>query len=146
MDVYTTEEQQVEAIKKWWKENGKAVVIGAIIGLGGLYGWRYYQAEQDQQMERASDAYVQVVEAMTTKQADADSIANQFVVENDSAYADLIELQLAKKLLKPVILTKHSLICVQCNHQMMKCSPRWQRYALLAWKFKWVNWTKRWMN
>ncbi|PAR85254.1 YfgM family protein, partial [Vibrio cholerae] len=43
MELYDTEEQQVEAIKDWWKENGKAVIFGAVIGLGGLFGWRYYQ-------------------------------------------------------------------------------------------------------
>ncbi|MGU3844696.1 YfgM family protein, partial [Vibrio diabolicus] len=43
MELYDTEEQQVEAIKDWWKENGKAVIIGAVVGLGGLFGWRYYQ-------------------------------------------------------------------------------------------------------
>ncbi len=43
MNFYDSEEQQVEAIKDWWKENGKAVIFGAVIGLGGLFGWRYYQ-------------------------------------------------------------------------------------------------------
>ena len=38
MNDYATEEQQVEAIKSWWQENGKAVVLGAVIGLGGLWG------------------------------------------------------------------------------------------------------------
>ena len=37
MELYDTEEQQVEAIKDWWKENGKAVIFGAVIGLGGLF-------------------------------------------------------------------------------------------------------------
>ena len=26
MSTYQTEEEQVEAIKKWWKENGKSVI------------------------------------------------------------------------------------------------------------------------
>ena len=43
MELYDSEEQQVEAIKDWWKENGKAVVLGVVVGLGGLFGWRYYQ-------------------------------------------------------------------------------------------------------
>ena len=27
MDVYTSEEQQIEAIKKWWQKNAKAVLF-----------------------------------------------------------------------------------------------------------------------
>ena len=36
MEVYTTEEQQVEVIKEWWKENGTSVIAGTVIGLVGL--------------------------------------------------------------------------------------------------------------
>ncbi|MCP4884335.1 MAG: tetratricopeptide repeat protein [Flavobacteriales bacterium] len=95
MDVYTTEEQQVEAIKKWWRDNGKAVVLGAVIGLGALYGWRYFQAEQDLKMEKASDAYLEVIDAMQNKSA-ANSTAESFIQEHEGPYASLIELQLAK--------------------------------------------------
>jgi predicted negative regulator of RcsB-dependent stress response len=42
VEVYTTEEQQVEVIKSWWKENGTSVLAGTVIGLVGLFGWRYY--------------------------------------------------------------------------------------------------------
>ena len=38
MEQYETEEQQVEAIKRFWKENGLSLVIGALLGLGGLLG------------------------------------------------------------------------------------------------------------
>jgi len=31
LDVYSTEEEQVEAIKKWWNENGKSIIAGIII-------------------------------------------------------------------------------------------------------------------
>lgn len=100
MDVYTTEEQQVEAIKKWWRENGKAVVLGAIVGLGGLYGWRYYQAEVTESKEKASEAYTQVI----TQLADAGDIekAKAFVSGSDTSesYRVLAALQLAKQLVQ----------------------------------------------
>ena len=34
MDVYKTEEEQVEAIKKWWQENGKSIIAGVVIAAG----------------------------------------------------------------------------------------------------------------
>ncbi|MGL5653635.1 MAG: YfgM family protein, partial [Vibrio sp.] len=64
MELYDTEEQQVEAIKDWWKENGKAVMFGAVIGLGGLFGWRYYQDTVVAAQEAASHSYSQAVDAL----------------------------------------------------------------------------------
>ncbi|HEC07864.1 MAG TPA: tetratricopeptide repeat protein [Thiolapillus brandeum] len=49
VSTYQTEEEQVEAIKKWWKENGKSVVGGIALGLavvGGGKGWLEYQRIQ----------------------------------------------------------------------------------------------------
>ncbi|MEW8396328.1 MAG: tetratricopeptide repeat protein, partial [Candidatus Thiodiazotropha sp.] len=40
MSEYQTEEEQVEAIKRWWKENGTSVIAGLVIGLGGIFGWQ----------------------------------------------------------------------------------------------------------
>jgi len=42
MEIYNNDEQQAEAIKNWIKENGRAVLLGAAIGLVGMFGWRYY--------------------------------------------------------------------------------------------------------
>ncbi|WP_456416157.1 YfgM family protein [Thiolapillus sp.] len=49
MSSYQTEEEQVEAIKKWWKDNGKSVIGGVVLGLavvGGGKGWLEYQRVQ----------------------------------------------------------------------------------------------------
>ena len=40
MEIYNTEEQQVEAIKRFFREHGLSMVAGIVIGLGGLYGFR----------------------------------------------------------------------------------------------------------
>ena len=42
MEIYSTEEQQVDAIKQFAKEYGPSILIGAVVGLGGLYGWNTY--------------------------------------------------------------------------------------------------------
>ncbi|MDH5355953.1 MAG: tetratricopeptide repeat protein, partial [Gammaproteobacteria bacterium] len=34
-----TDEEQVEKLKKWWQENGRSVIAGIIIGVGGLFGY-----------------------------------------------------------------------------------------------------------
>ena len=43
MDINQTEEQQVEAIKKFWHDNGNAVIAGLVIGLGGFIGFNLYK-------------------------------------------------------------------------------------------------------
>ncbi|MEC6816521.1 YfgM family protein [Photobacterium toruni] len=97
MNDYATEEQQVEAIKSWWQDNGKAVVLGAVIGLGGLLGWRYYQSEVHVAKHLASDSYTQVVTALDNNSKTAVTEAKTFIEANkDSQYAVLAALQLAK--------------------------------------------------
>ncbi|CAM5223731.1 YfgM family protein [Alishewanella longhuensis] len=62
MEIYTSEEQQVEAIKRFWNQYGKAILGGVVIGLTSLYGWRYYQAEQRASAEALSNSYAQLVQ------------------------------------------------------------------------------------
>lgn len=101
MEVYTTEEQQVEVIKSWWKENGTSVLAGTVIGLVGLFGWRYYNEMQQNNQEAASQAY----NAMTAQLAKGDDAAleqaKSFIsAHQGDAYAELAALQLAAAAVK----------------------------------------------
>ena len=101
MEVYTTEEQQVEVIKNWWKENGTSVIAGTVIGLVGLFGWRYYNELQQTNQEAASQAY----NAMTAQLAKGDDAAleqaKSFIsAHQGDAYAELAALQLAAAAVK----------------------------------------------
>ena len=97
MELYDSEEQQVEAIKDWWKENGKAVIFGAVIGLGGLFGWRYYQDSVTAAQEAASESYTTVIQELAVKGADASANVQGFIEANgESQYAVLAAMQLAK--------------------------------------------------
>ncbi|MGR5237578.1 YfgM family protein [Vibrio alfacsensis] len=97
MELYDTEEQQVEAIKDWWKENGKAVIIGAVVGLGGLFGWRYYQDSVVQASEAASQSYTTVMNALQANGTDAQADIQAFIDSNKvKEYSVLAALQLAK--------------------------------------------------
>ncbi|WP_251357896.1 tetratricopeptide repeat protein [Kangiella sp. TOML190] len=99
--AYETEEQQVEAIKNFWKENGSAIILGAIIGFGGLFGWRYYQDQQRVQAEQASEAYaaaMQSIQAGQTENPQFVEQANQLIKDYaDSSYASMAALKLAQQ-------------------------------------------------
>ena len=66
-----TDDEQVEKLKRWWQENGRSVVAGVIIGVGGLFGYRYWVDYQNQQAEQASQYFDQMVEALEASQNDS---------------------------------------------------------------------------
>ncbi|CAH9049633.1 hypothetical protein PSECIP111854_00279 [Pseudoalteromonas sp. CIP111854] len=93
MEIYSTEEQQAEAIKRFFRENGVSLALGIVIGLGGLYGWKAYNQSQIDSAEAASNAYSQFVES-----DDVLASSESFVKENsDSNYAILAAFVAAKE-------------------------------------------------
>ncbi|GAA60128.1 UPF0070 protein yfgM [Pseudoalteromonas sp. BSi20652] len=92
MDIYSTEEQQAEAIKRFFRENGISLTLGILVGLGGLYGWKAYNQNQITTAEKASDSYTALVES-----DDVLSSADAFISENkDTNYATLAAFVAAK--------------------------------------------------
>ena len=64
MADYETEEQQVEALKRWWADNGRAVLFGIGLGLVLIFGWRAWQGHQVSVAQEASSAYTKVMESL----------------------------------------------------------------------------------
>ncbi|NIB43958.1 tetratricopeptide repeat protein [Pseudomaricurvus alkylphenolicus] len=64
MTAHLTEEEQLEALKRWWAENGKSTVFGVILAVGGYLGWEGWQDHQRTQAETASASYQNLVEAL----------------------------------------------------------------------------------
>ena len=60
MDEYLSDKEQVERLRKWWRENGWFLIGGVAIGLLALYGYRQYFAYQDRQAETAAALYASV--------------------------------------------------------------------------------------
>lgn len=101
MEVYTTEEQQVEVIKNWWKENGTSVIAGTVIGLVGLFGWRYYNEHQQTTQEAASQAYNEMSAQLAKGDAAGFEQAQSFIsAHKGDSYAELAALQLAAAAVK----------------------------------------------
>lgn len=106
MDVYQTEEEQIEAIKKWWKDNGTSVIVGVLLALSAVFGWKTWQTHDIERAEKASVAYEAVVNAVENAQStDADSLENSTVNHlgekmleeyKGTTYSELTALLLAK--------------------------------------------------
>ena len=63
-DIILTQEEQEERVKKWLKENGLSIVVGACLGLGILFGVNYWRDYQVQQSENASALYTKISTAI----------------------------------------------------------------------------------
>lgn len=97
MEIYETEEQQVEAIKKWWKENGPSVIIGLVIGIGGVVGWRYWLSYKETRGAGASIIYQQVLDVVEQGQGPQARDAVEHLLDKDgnTIYAPLAALTMA---------------------------------------------------
>ncbi len=97
MEIYSTEEQQVDAIKQFWKDYGQSIVIGAIVGLGGLYSWNYYSDYKVGQAEAASETF-QTVSRSVSNDTSMLAAAESFAKDHSSqkGYQALLELIVAK--------------------------------------------------
>lgn len=96
-----TDEEQVEAIKQWWKNNGSSLLIGIGAALAIVFGWQAWQNQQAQQRTEAASQFVTLMNAFGTEdETSADTVA--FVAKTlrdehaDSAYAVYANLMLAR--------------------------------------------------
>ncbi len=98
MSAYQTEEEQVEALKRWWKENGTSIIAGVVIGLGGVFGWQAWGNYQDRVGKEASLAFTQLVNAEQQGQTEsAGKQAELLRLEyKESSYAVFAALAQAK--------------------------------------------------
>jgi len=98
MAEYETEEEQVEALKEWWKQNGLAVIGGAVLGVSALLGWRGWNVHQDNKATEASEIFSVVQEAAGKN--DASALQEQSTALRDNyastPYASLAVLHQAK--------------------------------------------------
>ena len=93
-----TDEEQVEKLKEWWKENGRSVVAGIVIGVGSLIGYKYWVDYQETNAEQASSHFIQMVDAIESGNNDAtDEQANVLLNKySSSEYATMARFALAK--------------------------------------------------
>ncbi|MCU0734365.1 MAG: tetratricopeptide repeat protein [Methylotetracoccus sp.] len=117
MEDYLTEEERLEALKRWLKENGRSVVLGVGFGAALVLGWNFWQTKQWQNAEQAGTTFQQMLTAQQNKQFDAALKLSERLIEQhgSSAYgwygrlfaakfkADRGELDAAKQLLKEVL-------------------------------------------
>ena len=94
IQVDSTEEEQVDQIKKWWNSNGKQIIAGAVIGLAGIWGWNTYSDYQDKQSLNARSLYLSYASDSNNLGA-YDKLTTDF---SSSSYSDQAILLMTKYL------------------------------------------------
>ncbi len=62
MATYGSDEEQVEALKRWWDDNGTSLLVGVGLVLAVFFGVRQWQSSQAATNGTASDLYQQISE------------------------------------------------------------------------------------
>ena len=108
MEIYDTEEEQLDAVKRWWKENGLSTIVGLVIGVIVILGWNYWQSYKKAQSEQASAIYSQLIQAIAADKKDSAEKLAERVQEQYSKteYATYSALLLAKIKVQQGDLTK----------------------------------------
>jgi predicted negative regulator of RcsB-dependent stress response len=98
MEIYRTEQEQIDQLKKLWQKYGNPLVWGLILALALSYGWRYWQNRQHDVNARASLIFQQLLSSVEQNKS-ADLAAQAERLQNHyqhTPYAMLAAMQLAK--------------------------------------------------
>ena len=98
-----TEEEQVEALKRWWQENGKSLILAIAVSVGGVLSWNAYQDHQTNESELASVYFQQLMTSAPAGQLGETEIAeiryNSDLLKKEfsaSTYAQFAALMIAR--------------------------------------------------
>ncbi|MEJ2212627.1 MAG: tetratricopeptide repeat protein [Gammaproteobacteria bacterium] len=97
-NTHLSDEEQAEALKRWWTENGKSIIAGIVIGLGLVLGWQGWSSYQTEQSEMASMEYDRLKSILQNNDAAAAAIQSDTLKKDYSStiYSFFAALDLAK--------------------------------------------------
>jgi predicted negative regulator of RcsB-dependent stress response len=98
VEIYDTEEEQVAAIKRWWKENGASTIIGIAVGVIIIGGWNFWQSYTQDKAKQASALYEEVLASVSNEKTESVEKITERITEQygSTAYATYAALLLAK--------------------------------------------------
>lgn len=81
--------EQGERVQEWLRQNGVAIVVGIVIGLALIFGYRQWNKHQAGEQAKAADQYRLIQQAVDDgKTSEADTLTDSLLKNHaDSAYA-----------------------------------------------------------
>lgn len=106
MSSHLNDEEQLEALKRWWREHGVQWLLIIVVGVGGWFGWNYWQDHREARAQAASLAYTQLLnqasqggtldaERLNALHNTADALREEFSGSVYAHYAALLQARLA---------------------------------------------------
>lgn len=94
MAEFETDEQQLENLRKWWQENGRAVIVGVVLGLGAVGGWRGWIYYSQNHAAQASALYhTMMTNLENERHDDVPTLAERIIADYArTPYAELAAL------------------------------------------------------
>ena len=98
VDINASNKDEAEALKEWWRENGRSVIAGILLGVFGIVGWQQWGNYTRNRAEGASAQFQLLADAINKKDAaTAEQRAESLMVEfSATPYAPLAGMMIAK--------------------------------------------------
>jgi predicted negative regulator of RcsB-dependent stress response len=93
-----SEKEQLDVMRSWWRENGRYVISGIVLGVALLAGWNYWQNHQRTSQLEASILYEDLLGHVASGTQDAAETTASTLYEQygDTAYAAQARLAMAR--------------------------------------------------
>jgi predicted negative regulator of RcsB-dependent stress response len=90
---YLTDEEQLAQLRNWWQEHGRSLLVGVVLVVAAVVGWRWYQSHTEQRTFGASDLYA---EFQNSEGDSRDALARQIIEQSlGTAYPTFVLLRQA---------------------------------------------------
>lgn len=83
MADHLEDEEVVERIRSWWRENGVSLVGSLLLVVGGWLGWNWYDSSVEQRVAASFDQFSLYVELRQAGEADTDEAAEILALLDD---------------------------------------------------------------
>ena len=117
MEPYRTEDEQVEALRRWWSENGRSTIVAIVLALGLGFGYQGWKDFRENQADNASDLYQRVLQALSVPalSAEQQQVAMQLAEQLKADYSTTTYAQFAALLLARVAVDRNDLAEAQAQ-------------------------------
>lgn len=96
MEVYTNENDQADAVKRFFANNGVALVVGLVLGIGAVLGWNYWQSHKTNVLQESAQKFEIASTQLHSGSAQGIEAAQKFAAETNDVYGAMIGLEIAQ--------------------------------------------------
>lgn len=100
MVMYSSENEGLDTLRRFFTKNGKLIAMLLVLGLCGLFGWKYWQNHQMTKQVQSSEIYQGLTAKLTEIESDIQVEAEKFTQDNSNSYSVFTALQLAQSSVK----------------------------------------------